>query len=107
VRAVNHGGNRAYYSPTIDIIQMPPREAVRSTEAYYGVRSHEAINATGHPARLNREHRQKILTERAQERQQMHFRGCQRGAEGRRLPGWPATVAALPPARQCRSDACA
>jgi antirestriction protein ArdC len=60
-----HGGSRAYYGPTMDAIQVPPREAFRSTEAYYSVLAHEGIHASGHPSRLDRKHKYKILEERA------------------------------------------
>jgi antirestriction protein ArdC len=52
---VRHGGNRAFYSPTSDHVQMPPFEAFRDAESYYGVRGHETIHWTRHPSRLNRD----------------------------------------------------
>lgn len=51
---VEHGGNQAFYSPTLDYIQMPPRNSFESREAYYRVMFHELTHSTGHPARLNR-----------------------------------------------------
>ena len=50
-----HGGDRAYYHPGEDRIQMPNREQFRSAEEYYSVRFHEMGHSTGHPTRLGRE----------------------------------------------------
>lgn len=49
-----HGGNRAFYSPSNDFIQMPPYDSFESREHYYATRCHESIHATLHPSRLNR-----------------------------------------------------
>lgn len=51
---LTHGGDRAYYSPSQDRIQMPNREAFKSSEGYYGTLFHEMTHATGHESRLNR-----------------------------------------------------
>lgn len=51
---LRHGGDMAYYAQSLDRIQMPPREAFHSTEAYYGTLFHEGIHSTGHKDRLNR-----------------------------------------------------
>lgn len=53
--SIHHGGNRAYYSPPLDAVQMPPFEAFRDSESYYGTLAHEVTHWTKHPARLNRE----------------------------------------------------
>ena len=52
--AVEHGGTRACYSPSLDRVQMPKPERFESAEAYYSVLFHELTHATGHPSRLNR-----------------------------------------------------
>lgn len=52
---VRHGGGRAFYSATHDYVQMPPFEAFRDAEAYYGTLGHEACHATKHPSRLDRD----------------------------------------------------
>lgn len=58
--AIQHGGQRAYYHPSEDIIQMPPRdifigtETSSPTEAYYGVLFHELTHWTGHERRCDR-----------------------------------------------------
>ena len=52
---IQHGGNSAYYSPTRDIIQLPPFEAFKDKESYYGTALHEATHWTKHERRLNRD----------------------------------------------------
>jgi antirestriction protein ArdC len=49
-----HGGNRAFYSPSQDYIQMPPFESFENRETYYSTRAHESIHWTKHENRLNR-----------------------------------------------------
>lgn len=50
-----HGGNRAYYAPGLDLIQLPPAEAFRDAESYAATKAHELTHWTSHPTRLNRE----------------------------------------------------
>lgn len=52
---VEHGGDRAYYRPSTDQIQLPLPESFKTTEAYYATRLHETAHWTGHESRLNRE----------------------------------------------------
>lgn len=52
--AIHHSGNKAYYSPVLDAIRMPPRNAFHSPEDYYRTGLHELGHWTGHPARLDR-----------------------------------------------------
>jgi len=52
---LRHGGNRAFYSPGEDLIQLPPQAWFPDVERYYGVALHELTHWTGHPSRLNRE----------------------------------------------------
>jgi antirestriction protein ArdC len=52
---IGHGGNRAFYSPAEDRIQMPPFEAFAEPEAYYATLAHEATHWTKGPARLDRD----------------------------------------------------
>ncbi|KAA3631285.1 MAG: DUF1738 domain-containing protein [Bacteroidetes bacterium] len=47
--------NRAYYSPSIDKINVPDMAQFHSTEAYYCTLFHELTHSTGHTSRLNRE----------------------------------------------------
>lgn len=51
---VRHGGGRAFYAPGADMVQMPLREAFRTTEGYYSVLAHELTHSTGHERRLAR-----------------------------------------------------
>ena len=50
---VRFGGSRAYYSPSEDIIQLPPKSAFDPNQ-YYPVLAHEFMHWTGHETRLNR-----------------------------------------------------
>lgn len=51
---IRHGGNRAFYSPSEDIIQLPPETWFDQPDDYYAVALHETVHWTGHPRRLNR-----------------------------------------------------
>ncbi|APG26373.1 hypothetical protein A7E75_13795 [Syntrophotalea acetylenica] len=51
---IRYGGDRAYYSPLLDYIQLPPREAFLSPEEFYSTAFHELTHATGHSDRLTR-----------------------------------------------------
>jgi antirestriction protein ArdC len=51
---IQHGGNRAFYRPADDTIQLPPKEAFSMPSAYYGTALHELCHWTGHSSRLNR-----------------------------------------------------
>ncbi|SAL84520.1 antirestriction protein-like protein [Caballeronia terrestris] len=47
---VCHGGNRAFYAPGLDIVQLPPAEAFDTAESYEATKAHESIiyrKATG------------------------------------------------------------
>ncbi len=56
-----HGGGRAYYSPSGDYIRIPPEVDFRATEyssateGYYGTKFHEYAHATGHATRCKRD----------------------------------------------------
>ena len=52
---IRHGGDRAFYSPSVDAVQIPPLEAFRDAASYYGVLAHELTHWTGHPSRLHRQ----------------------------------------------------
>ncbi|MEJ0051702.1 MAG: zincin-like metallopeptidase domain-containing protein [Methylovirgula sp.] len=52
---VRHGGNRAFYSPSSDHVQMPPFEAFRDAESYYATLAHECTHWTRHASRLDRD----------------------------------------------------
>jgi len=51
---IQHGGSRAFYSPSLDLIQMPPVEFFVSFERYYSTALHELTHWTGHPGRCGR-----------------------------------------------------
>lgn len=50
-----HGGNRAFYAPASDCIQLPPPEVFRDAESYAATKAHELIHWTGHASRCARE----------------------------------------------------
>lgn len=49
-----HGGNEAYYTPSLDRINMPERTQFPIADNYYATLMHEIGHSTGHPSRLNR-----------------------------------------------------
>lgn len=51
---VKVGGTKAFYSPAMDFIQVPPTEAFLSAEHEAATKLHEAAHSTGHASRLNR-----------------------------------------------------
>ena len=52
---VEHGGDRACYSPSFDRISMPNKEKFEGEEEYYSTFFHELIHSTGHEERLSRD----------------------------------------------------
>lgn len=52
---IKHGGDRAFYMPSADHIQLPGREAFKSTADYYATALHELSHWTGHKSRLDRD----------------------------------------------------
>ncbi len=51
---VRHGGNQAYFTPTLDHIQMPHQRTFRTMDHYASVRAHETTHWTGGTKRLAR-----------------------------------------------------
>jgi len=51
---IAHGGNRAFYSPSADRVQMPTFEQFEEPAAYYSTLLHEMTHATGHTSRCDR-----------------------------------------------------
>ncbi len=49
------GGNRAFYVPAHDYVQVPPQQAYFEPINWHRTALHELGHATGHPSRLNRE----------------------------------------------------
>jgi antirestriction protein ArdC len=52
---IRHGGNRAFYAPHADRIQMPPRGRFDQVDGYYDTLLHELTHWTGHESRLGRQ----------------------------------------------------
>ena len=52
---ISYGGDRAFYSPVADRIQLPEREAFKSEGDFYAVALHELGHWTGHESRLDRD----------------------------------------------------
>ena len=52
---IRHGGNRAFYSPEDDYIQLPVRENFIDAAGYYATVLHELGHWTGGKSRLNRD----------------------------------------------------
>ncbi len=58
---IRHGGERAFYCPSTDHIQMPPREAFTGTdtstaqESFYSTALHELTHWSGHAKRCDRD----------------------------------------------------
>jgi antirestriction protein ArdC len=52
--AIEHRHQRAYYSPSLDMVNMPHRDTFTTGEGYYATLFHELTHSTGHASRLNR-----------------------------------------------------
>jgi len=50
-----NGGNRAFYIPSRDNVQMPLKKAFNSMNEYYSTLFHELIHSTGHKKRVGRD----------------------------------------------------
>ena len=51
---LEHGGDRAFYGPSEDHIQMPQKQTFKAVESYYATLAHESVHSTGHSSRLAR-----------------------------------------------------
>jgi antirestriction protein ArdC len=51
---IRHGGDRAFYRPSDDVIQLPDQAQFPNASHYYNVALHELTHWTAHPARCNR-----------------------------------------------------
>ncbi len=49
-----HNSNQAFYSPSLDKINMPSRAQFKDAQGFYGTLFHELIHWTGHESRENR-----------------------------------------------------
>jgi hypothetical protein len=52
---VSFGGDRAFYLPQLDRIQLPERASFQSAAAFYATWAHEQVHSTGHCSRLKRD----------------------------------------------------
>jgi antirestriction protein ArdC len=52
---IRTGGDRAFYSPATDHIQLPPDHAFNGAPQFATTALHELAHWTGHPSRLNRD----------------------------------------------------
>jgi antirestriction protein ArdC len=52
---INHGGDRAFYMPSHDFINLPKKESFTKESEYYSTALHELSHWTGHESRLNRD----------------------------------------------------
>ncbi|SAL77905.1 ArdC family protein [Caballeronia telluris] len=52
---IRHGGNRAYYAPAQDIVQLPVPESFDTAESYAATKAHEITHWTSHKTRLDRQ----------------------------------------------------
>lgn len=53
--SVQHGGNKAFFMPSRDMIQMPTIEQFHGEHHYHATLAHELTHWTGHKSRLNRD----------------------------------------------------
>jgi antirestriction protein ArdC len=51
---IEHRHQRAYYSPSLDMVNMPARDTFTTGEGYYATLFHELTHSTGHASRLDR-----------------------------------------------------
>lgn len=54
LKLVNKDKARAFYSPSLDYINMPELNQFTSSNEYYSTLFHEMVHSTGHSSRLNR-----------------------------------------------------
>jgi len=52
---VSFGGDRAFYLPQLDRIQLPDRSSFHCPSAFYATWAHEQVHSTGHASRLKRD----------------------------------------------------
>jgi antirestriction protein ArdC len=52
---IRHSGDKAYFAPLLDLIQMPPFESFRDAESYAATLAHECVHWTAPAHRVNRD----------------------------------------------------
>jgi len=57
---IRHGGNRAYFVPSYDFIQLPRPEQFEAISSYHATALHELTHWTGHKARIDRQFGQRF-----------------------------------------------
>lgn len=53
--AIRHGGDKAFFAPALDLIQMPPFKSFRDAESYAATLAHECVHWTAPAHRVNRD----------------------------------------------------
>jgi len=51
--SIRYGGGKAFYSPSGDYIQVPPKATFESLDEFYGTCFHELCHWSEHSSRLN------------------------------------------------------
>lgn len=52
---IRHGGDKAFFAPALDLIQMPPFESFSDAESYAATLAHECVHCTAPAHRVNRD----------------------------------------------------
>lgn len=52
---IRYKSGRAFYTPSMDYVSVPPLKDYKKAEEYYGVLFHELLHSTGHESRLKRD----------------------------------------------------
>ena len=60
--SIRYGGGKAFYSPSGDYIQVPPKATFESLDEFYGTSFHELCHWSEHPSRLNWSRKEKENT---------------------------------------------
>lgn len=68
---LRHGGDRAYYSPSGDVVTMPKPASFGSYEAYLSTLYHELVHSTGHADRLARLERGAVFGDHAYSKEEL------------------------------------
>ena len=55
---ISHNDSSAYYSPDMDLVNVPKMTLFDKAEEYYSTLFHELVHSTGHKSRLNRKEMQ-------------------------------------------------
>lgn len=71
VTILPEGGNEAFYIPSADAIQMPPRAAFISQSGYEGTLAHEFIHSTKKAGRCDRDYKSQYDSKEAYAREEL------------------------------------